>query len=377
MIICKIHELKKAFSRFNSLQKFKGYLATNDEYLYLCSIDDSMSYGFKIELDEGEEHSYVLSHENICSMSEYFKTVRVRRNCRIIFANNSMKIEIEEKDGEFTPSFDMMVSKTSLEDSKMIAEMFLNNTKGSLMNVNDFVFFTKMCTLRKKDEYFPASQYINLESKNDSLTLCYGYDESIVRCKIDCKNKKVSRETFDYDYIKLLHDLFKDTLSNRASILCEDGKLSIISDMFTAVGLAVGNKFIDLDTLVEKAGCPKDEMKEFPKQLVEDLKTLNKNGKMSYAKSVLNLHGKNTKINKCTIEHPLDKFMVYFNESNFADYKILSSTFDNLPDGHYYKADKIHKYTKNYDDFSVGFGKAGIMHLSKGNIDLLLLIQTI
>lgn len=375
-MICKIHELKKAFSRFNDFQKFRGFLLCDEENLYFCSIDEAMSYAFKVEVEDSENQAYLLTYENINSLIDYFKTIRVRRNCRVLFKENSLVIEIEEKDGNFTPSLNLLVSKALPEEEEVLKELFLTKEKGQNLNVNDFILFTKLVTLRKKDSYFPASQFINVLTNDKELILSYGYDESIIRCKIPCETNNVSRETFDYDFVKLLNDLFKETLSSRANILFKNKYLFIDADTFVAVGKSVQKDYLDLNLLMDRIKCSETEMYDFPCDLMNELSVLNKEKEKTYNKQTLKLHGKTTKIVKTTVSHTLEKFLIYFeNENETFKYNILSMTFENLPDGYYYKADKIYRYLKGNEDVRFGFGKSGSMFITKGNVDLLLLAQ--
>lgn len=375
-MICKIHELKKAFNRFNDFQKFRGFLLCDEENLYFCSIDETMSYAFKIEVEDGENQAYLLTYENINSLIEYFKTIRVRRNCRVLFKENSLVIEIEEKDGDFTPSLNLLISKVLPEEEESLKTLFLNKERGQSLNVNDFVLFTKLVTLRKKDSYFPASQYINLLTEDKNMILTYGYDESIVRCNIRCETNNVSRETFNYDFVKLLNDLFKETLSSRANILFKEKYLIVDADTFVAVGKNVEKNYLDFNLLMDKTKCSQEDMVDFPSELMDELVVLNKEKEKTYNKQTIKLHGKTTKIAKNTVTHTLEKFLIYFEkENNMVKYNVLSSTFENLPDGYYYKADKIYRYLKGNEDVRFGFGKSGSMFISKGNIDLLLLAQ--
>lgn len=375
-MICKIHEMKKAFSRFNNFQKFRGFLLCDEENLYFCSVDETISYAFKVEVEDGENQAYLLTYENINSLIEYFKTIRVRRNCRVLFKENSLVIEIEEKDGDFTPSLNLLISKALPEEEDTLKKLFLNKEKGNSLNVNDFVLFTKLTTLRKKDSYFPASQYINVSTNEKETVLTHGYDESIIRCKIPCETKGVSRETFDYDFVKLLNDLFKETLSSRANILFKEKYLCVDADTFVAVGAAIEKDYLDLNLLMNRVKCMEEDMVDFPCDLMDELVVLNKEKTKAYSKQSIKLHGKTAKFIKTTVNHALDKFLIYFEKENDGmKYNVLSSTFENLPDGYYYKADKIYRYLKGNEEVRFGFGKAGSMFISKGNVELLLLAQ--
>ena len=137
-MICKIHELKKAFSRFNDFQKFRGFLLCDEENLYFCSIDEAMSYAFKVEVEDGENQAYLLTYENINSLIDYFKTIRVRRNCRVLFKENSLVIEIEEKDGDFTTSLNLLVIISLTKEPLSIIFLF-NLTNSS----NSSIFLSK------------------------------------------------------------------------------------------------------------------------------------------------------------------------------------------------------------------------------------------
>ena len=281
--LCKVHELKKAFNRLMLFQQFKIYICCDGNDLLLGSLDEDLALAFKVEQEDATKEVVCLNHNQVKALSEFFKEIRVRRNCFLTFNKDNegnvlnIGIDVEGKNGEIEKSKKFEVNSLSNEEIDEVMNAFTNKEKGDLINVDEMILFAN--SLKGKSEYVPSSQYVCIKQSSGEINLYYGMNESAIRYRLLSKSCNDEILNINVDFFNVVLKLFRETLSTRANVVIDfqNKNFVIDADSFVLKGKSIGAEMLGYDKIFENIQNNIIASNKFPNKFVEQILDLKKN----------------------------------------------------------------------------------------------------
>lgn len=380
-MILKVHELKKALSRFYNRQPFKCYLLNDDGYVYLCQITDEIKFSYLVEIVENDSEEKIeieLDSDSLMKLNEYFKSVRVRRNCSLKFENGILQIAIQDKDKKYTQTFE--IAAKNAEGIQKSLVMLNENSIKDMFHVKKLFVFTKVVSNSLQTDFIPASQNAQVYINNNAATLVYGYHDTVAKVNIPCKCEDTNVDTaVSYDYLINVRDFLKETLAQKAALSFKNGHITLATESFVLSSPLNENVLkIDYRPLFEKILDGASDTRMMDNEIFENLNKINKEKMVNLEKSVMEINGVSLRIPNISLRIPIDKIFVYFSQDSNAWNFIFNDAEikDIYPKGKYINAKLLRKFSE-YENVEYKTTSSGALYIRCCDGEYLLLPSVI